>query len=122
MTETSFRFLGALHLVYAFMVLGGLANALKEGSGIDLSRTQWGIKSLLWLIESALLAICGVAALVLEPSAHVFSWLALIAFLLVACSNSVALEGPRALLDFPPEFYGQVLIRISAAVMLYVLA
>jgi hypothetical protein len=117
--EILYRVLGAFHLAYAWWVFGELAHALKEDSGVELSRVQWGIKTILWLAEMALLLICGAAALLLEPSAYAFAWLALLAYLLVAFSNTVALEGPMALAHFPASFYIRVAVRSLFAVTLY---
>ncbi|MDH5829020.1 hypothetical protein QFW80_00575 [Luteimonas sp. M1R5S18] len=117
--ELLYRVLGALHLVYAWWIFGELAHALKEESGVELARVQWGIKTSLWLVEIALLFICGAAALLLEPSAHVFAWLALLAYVLVAFSNTVALEGPIALFYFSAGFYVRVVLRSIVAATLY---
>jgi len=119
--ELLYRVLGARHLVYAWWIFGELAHALKEESGVELARVQWGIKTMLWLAEIALLLICGSAALLLEPSAHVFAWLALLAYVLVAFSNTVALEGPIALFNFSTGFYVRLALRSIVATTLYVI-
>lgn len=120
--ETCFRILGALHLMYGAVLFGILVDALKEDSGIELPRAQWGIKAVLLLAEVSLLLICGCAALLLEPSAFAYALLALVACFLVAFSDTVALRGPRALVDLPPGFYLHVAIRGIAASALFVLA
>ncbi len=117
--ETIFRLLGALHLIYGWLLFGLLANTLKEGSGIELPRAQWGIKTFLLLIDIALLAICGTAALLLEPSAFIYAFLSLVASLLVAFSDTVALRGPLALADIAVPFYIQALIRGVAVFVLF---
>lgn len=119
--DTLFRFLGALHLSYGWLLFGLLANVLKDDSGIELPRAQWGIKTLLLLVEIALLAICGVAALLLEPTAFIYAFLALVVSLLVAFSDTVALRGPSALADISAPFYLQALVRAAAAYALYFL-
>jgi hypothetical protein len=119
--ETSFRVLGALHLIYGLLLFGVLTNALKESSGIELPRAQWGIKSMLLLADISLLAICGSAALLLEPSAFVYACLALVVSLLVAFSDTVALRGPSALADISVSFYLQVAVRGAAAFALFTL-
>jgi hypothetical protein len=119
--ETSYRFLGALHLIYGWILFGILASALKEDSGVDLPRAQWGIKTVLLLADILLLTICGFAALLLEPSAFVYAFLALVASMLVAFSDTVALRGPSALADISLGFYLQTVVRGAAALALFAL-
>jgi len=113
--ELLYRVLGGLIFLQAFLSLGQLSLILREDTEIDLPRVQWGLKTFLWLVEIALLVICGFAGVLLEPIAHVFAWLALLAYLLTVFSNTVALEGPVALLYAPPAFYALVACRSAVA-------
>ncbi|MDH5829152.1 hypothetical protein QFW80_01285 [Luteimonas sp. M1R5S18] len=116
--EVLFRLLGALHLIYGWLLFGAVANALKEDSSIELSRAQWGIKTLLLLAEIVLLTICGLAALLLEPSAYIYAFLSIVILFLVVFSDTVALRGLSALAGISTPFYLHALIRGVAAVTL----
>ena len=113
--EFLYRLLGALHLVYGYWLFGRLAVILKEDSGVQMPRLQWGIKTALWLTEVILLSIAGVAGLLLAPPAYTFAWLALLASVLAALGNNVSIRGHRAFAHFSPGFYVGVLVRSLAA-------
>ena len=117
--EVFFRFLGALHLIYGWLLFGAVANALKDDSGIELSRAQWGIKTVLLLAEIVLLAICGLAALLLEPSAYIYAFLSIVVLFLVVFSDTVALRGLSALAGISAPFYLHALVRGAAAFTLF---